>query len=105
MDRSRPPEAGSPENKLPHRMRTRRKGCEACQFTGYHGRQGIYEFLVVTDEIRNMIIDRSAAGQIRAKAIKQGMKTLRQDGWGKVKQGLTTASEVIRVTQEEVIGD
>ncbi len=81
------------------------KGCESCQFTGYYGRQGIYEFLIVNDEIRGMIMERETAAQIRNKAVKQGMKTLRADGWQRVKQGLTTASEVIRVTQEELIDE
>ncbi len=80
------------------------EGCEDCQMTGYHGRQAIYEFLSITDEIRDMIMERATAGQIRSKAINQGMKTLRQDGWERVKGGFTTASEVLRVTQEEVVG-
>ncbi len=78
------------------------KGCEACKFTGYRGREGIYEFLVMNDEIRDMIQTRATANQINAKAIQSGMRTLRQDGWEKVKKGITTPSEVIRVTQEEV---
>ncbi len=77
------------------------KGCEACKFTGYYGRRGIHEFLVVTDAIRDMVVARKTAGQIKAKAIEQGMATLRQSGWEKVKAGLTTPGEVIRVTQEE----
>ncbi len=76
-------------------------GCEACQFTGFLGRQGIYEFLIVNDAIRELIMARATAGQIRNKAIQNGMRTLRQDGWIRVKQGLTTPSEVMRVTQEE----
>ena len=81
------------------------KGCEACKFTGYHGRQGIYEFLVLNDEIRDMILGRATANQIRAKAMALGMRTLRQDGWEKVKEGRTTPGEVIRVTQEETVED
>lgn len=78
------------------------KGCEACKMTGYQGRQGIYEFLIMNDEIREMVVTRATASQIKAKAIKLGMRTLRQDGWEKIKKGVTTPSEVIRVTQEEI---
>ncbi len=78
------------------------KGCEACKFTGYKGRTGIYEFLAVNDAIREMILQRLPANQIQKKAVSAfGMRTLRQDGWEKVLKGSTTISEVIRVTQEE----
>lgn len=77
------------------------RGCESCKMTGYTGRQGIYEFLLIKDEIRDMIMKRATAGEIKEQAIKQGMKTLRQSGWEKVKKGVTTVQEVIRVTQEE----
>lgn len=79
------------------------KGCESCKFTGYRGRQGIYEFLFLNDQIRDMIIAHATANQIKSKAIQQGMRTLRQDGWEKIKKGLTTPAEVIRVTQEETL--
>jgi len=77
------------------------KGCETCHFTGYHGRQGIFEFLIMKDEIRNLILQKTSSAQINTKALQLGMKTLRQSGWEKIKQGLTSPSEVIRVTQEE----
>ena len=77
------------------------KGCEYCKFTGYRGRTGIYEFLPVNDQIRELILKRASANAIRKKAVELGMHALRQDGWEKVKQGLTTLSEVIRVTQQE----
>ena len=79
------------------------KGCEACKMTGYFGRQAIYEFLVLNDDIRDMVLGHKTANQIKQKAIQNGMRTLRQDGWEKVKRGLTTPSEVIRVTQEETV--
>jgi len=75
-------------------------GCEACHFTGYAGRVAIYEFLVIDEEIRNMIISRATATQIQQRAVQKGMKTLRKAGWEKVREGVTTASEVIRVTKE-----
>lgn len=79
------------------------KGCEACKFTGYRGRSGIYEFLVLNDEIRDMILERASADQIKKKAVKMGMRILRQDGLDKVLKGLTTISEVMRVTPQEEI--
>lgn len=77
------------------------KGCEACNFTGYQGRQGIFEFLIICEEIRDLILKKATSTQIKNKAAELGMKTLRQSGWEKIKQGLTSPSEVIRVTQEE----
>jgi len=77
------------------------KGCEACNFSGYMGRAGIYEFLPVTDEVKQLIMQRATADQIKAKAVEQGMVTLQQAGWHKVKQGLTSPQEVIRVIQDE----
>lgn len=77
------------------------KGCESCSFTGYQGRQGIFEFLMIHEDIRELILKKSTSAQIKNKAIELGMKTLRQSGWEKIKLGLTSPSEVIRVTQEE----
>lgn len=74
-------------------------GCDECNNTGYKGRTAIYEFLVVDEDIRQMILDRSSASMINRKAIKKGMNTLRQDGWNKVKEGITTPEEVLRVSQ------
>ena len=77
------------------------KGCEACRFTGYHGRTAIHEILVVTEQIREMILKRVSSQQIKQKAIQQGMRTLRQNGLQKVLMGITTFTEVIRITQQE----
>jgi general secretion pathway protein E len=77
------------------------RGCESCSHTGYWGRMGIFEFLKVTDEIQKLILGKKDANIIKEAARKEGMRTLREDGWLKVKQGLTTVSEVLRVTQEE----
>ncbi|MBN1869066.1 MAG: Flp pilus assembly complex ATPase component TadA [Candidatus Omnitrophica bacterium] len=75
-------------------------GCDACHMTGYSGREAIYEFLVINDDIQKLILRRATAGEIKEKAVTFGMKTLRQSGWDKVKDGVTTLQEVIRVTQE-----
>ena len=77
-------------------------GCEACKFSGYSGREGIYEFLVLNDEIRNLIINRATAGDIKKRAVRRGMRTLNHNGWEKVKLGLTTPQEVLRVTHEGI---
>lgn len=79
----------------------RGKGCEHCRHTGYKGRTAIYEILVVTDQIRELVLKRSSSDQIKRKALSLGMRTLRQDGWEKINMGITTPEEVIRVTQEE----
>lgn len=77
------------------------KGCDDCKFTGYKGRTGIYEFLLISDPIRDMILAREPANKIKNKVVSLGMRTLRDDGWDKIKRGLTTPTEVLRVTQQE----
>lgn len=79
------------------------KGCENCNQTGYHGRIGIYELLLLQSEIHDMIIEKTSAIPIKEKARALGMTTLREGGWEKVRQGVTTASEIYRVTLEEEI--
>jgi general secretion pathway protein E len=79
----------------------RGKGCEKCTFTGYHGRMGIFELLVVEDDIRRLILKSADANELRQTAIKLGMRTIMDDGNHKVINGVTTLSEVFRVTQEE----
>jgi general secretion pathway protein E len=78
----------------------RGKRCEKCAFTGYYGRSGIFELLVVDDDIRRLILSNADANRIRETARGHGMKTLLEDGIGKVKAGITTLSEILRVTQE-----
>ena len=79
------------------------KGCEACSNTGYSGRKGIFELLVLTDSVRDLVMARSDASRIKQQALREGMHTLRQDGVRKILSGLTTMEEVFRVTQEDVI--
>lgn len=73
------------------------KGCIACNNTGYKGRQGVFEFLQVTNEMRDLIIKRASASEIKELAIKQGMHTLRQEGIDKILEGTTSVEEVLRV--------
>ncbi|WP_114298434.1 GspE/PulE family protein [Anaerobacterium chartisolvens] len=75
----------------------RPNGCIHCNNTGYRGRKAIYELLVVTEEIQKMILNRSSARDIELKAIDEGMVTLRQDAYKKVKQGITSMEEIVRV--------
>lgn len=75
------------------------KGCKACHGSGYRGRTGIFELMVINDEIRNLIVSRAASSQIRKAALENGMHTLRDDGLQKVIAGDTTIDEVMRVTQ------
>lgn len=76
------------------------KGCEHCKHTGYYGRTAIYEFMVIDDEIREHIVRKTPANQLRQIALSKGMIGLRQDGMEKVRLGITTLDEVLRVTQE-----
>src|SRR5882724_3244268 len=76
-------------------------GCESCRQLGYQGRKGIYELLVVTEAIRPLVMNRANATAIAQRAMDAGMRTLRTDGWNKVKAGETTIEEVLRVTQME----
>lgn len=79
----------------------RGSGCEMCRFTGYRGRSGIFEMLEINDQIRELIVKKTSSQQIKEKAMMLGMKTLKAAGWDKVKEGLTTVEEILRVTQEE----
>lgn len=76
------------------------KGCEVCHDTGYDGRIGIYEVMLIDDDIRNAIIDRKSAATIKEISVKNGMHTMLEDGLEKIKQGLTTVEEVLRVTRQ-----
>ena len=78
-------------------------GCRSCRNSGFRGRSGIYELMVTGDTIRDMCVERVNAGAIRNQAIKEGMITLRKDGWRKVLQGKTTIDEVARVTAGDII--
>ena len=76
----------------------RGRGCAACRHTGYRGRMGIFELLVVTEKVKQHLLKTPNAVTLRALAQAEGMVTLRADGWRKVQAGLTTVEEVLRVT-------
>jgi type IV pilus assembly protein PilB len=72
-------------------------GCLSCNNTGYRGRKGVYEFLVVSEEIQKLILERASTTTIRDMAIREGMNTLKQDGYIKVRKGITSVEELLRV--------
>ncbi len=79
------------------------KGCEKCNSTGYRGRTTISELLILNERIKELIVEKAPASVIKNEAIKQGMRTLRQDGLAKVLRGATTLEEVIRVSADDEI--
>jgi len=80
------------------------KGCKYCDESGYKGRMGIYELLVVSEEIKKLVLEKKSSGSIKEAACRQGMTTLWEDGLAKVKAGITTLEEVAKVTREEEAG-
>jgi general secretion pathway protein E len=80
------------------------KGCVACNFTGYKGRSGIYEIMLVDEGVRALILKNADSNTIKKEAVRsQGMVLLREDGVRKASQGLTSLEEVMRVTEENVV--
>jgi type II secretion system protein E len=92
---------GFPEEEIETTKFMRGAGCEECRQLGYQGRLAIYELLVLNEALRPLILSRAAATTIAQRAMEHGMRTLRVDGWNKVKGGITTIEEVLRVTQIE----
>ncbi|HAK95139.1 MAG TPA: type II secretion system protein GspE [Planctomycetes bacterium] len=87
---------------LPGGVLWRGRGCDNCLGRGLYDRTAIYEILVVNEQIRDLIIERTSASVIKQVAVKNGLSTLRMDGAQKVREGLTTVEEVLRVTQLDV---
>jgi type II secretion system protein E len=79
----------------------RAAGCDECRGTGYRGRVGLFELLVVDEAVQELILRRASSGEIKEAAASQGMSTLREEGWQKVLDGLTSVEEVTRVTHED----
>ncbi len=77
-------------------------GCEDCRHTGYSGRTGIFELMVIDSEVRRLILDRASSDVIRENVVSKGMTLLRESGWNKVQEGITTIEEVLRVSQEGI---
>jgi len=81
----------------------RGRGCRECRNTGYRGRLGIFELLMIDNELRDMIVQRRSATEMLTVTRKAGMKLMREDGWSKVLKGMTTVEEVVRVTKIDVL--
>lgn len=77
------------------------KGCSSCNFTGFWGRTAIYEILIVNEKIKDLIVKKTPSSRIKKAAIASGMRTLRQDGWQKVLDGVAAPEEVMQVTSAE----
>jgi len=88
------------ETELPETL-YKGRGCRRCQNTGYRGRIGIFEMMVVTDEIRSLIIRNASPRDLRQTSARQGMTSLRDDGFRHLFEGRTSAEEVFRVTKDE----
>ncbi|UCF14484.1 MAG: type II secretion system ATPase GspE [Phycisphaerales bacterium] len=86
--------------KLPEKL-YKGRGCSSCQNTGYRGRVGIFEMMVVTDDIRSLIIQNASPRDLREASAKQGMTSLRDDGFRHLAEGRTTVEEVFRVTKDD----
>jgi len=80
-------------------------GCRECRNTGYHGRRGIFEWMDTSSDIRQMILKNCSSGEIREVACRNGMRTLAEDGWRLVKQGVTTPEEVLRNTKDQSMSE
>ncbi len=76
-------------------------GCRECRGTGYRGRAGVFELLVSSDELRQLAHDRASSQQLKQVAVRQGMRSLRQDGWRKVLAGTTSIAEAMRATRAD----
>jgi type II secretion system protein E len=90
-----------PIERLPEGTLMEAVGCEDCRRTGFRGRTGIYEILVVHEALRALVVQRATAGEIKAHALRHGMRTLRMDGWTKALNGISTLEEVLRVSEED----
>jgi len=87
----------TPEEAKKHKF-YRGRGCPACNNIGYMGRTGIFEIMIMNEELRRVVVDKASASEIREVALRYGMKTLRKDGLDKIFQGITTIEEVVRET-------
>jgi len=78
----------------------RGKGCKECRGTGYSGRLGVFEIFPMSEKIKGLVMEKATDAELREVAVREGMTTLREDAWQKVRSGLTTVEEALRVTGE-----
>jgi type IV pilus assembly protein PilB len=88
---------GFPLDSVEEQVFYRGRGCDQCRHTGYRGRMGIFEMMLMNEEIQDLVVRRSPLSEIKNAALANGMKTLKMDGFEKVVQGTTTVEEVMRV--------
>ena len=79
----------------------RGKGCKECRGTGYSGRLGVFEIFPMSEKMKKLVSEKASDAELRQVAIREGMTTLREDAWQKVRSGLTTLEEALRVTGEK----
>jgi type IV pilus assembly protein PilB len=91
-------DAGISKDTFPDGMVWKGKGCSQCSQTGYKGRIGLYEVMPITPDLRSMILKGASSDEVAQKAVKDGMRTLRDDGIEKIRQGVTTLEELMRET-------
>ncbi len=89
-------DAGYREDNLPETI-FKAVGCKKCGNTGYRGRMGVHEVMLLSEEISRLTVDEATADEIKRVAIKEGMLTLREDGLEKVRMGQTSIEEIVRV--------
>ncbi|HUU83214.1 MAG TPA: ATPase, T2SS/T4P/T4SS family [Phycisphaerae bacterium] len=94
-----PNEVPKDMNLEPGERFSRGKGCRDCRHTGYRGRMGIFELLLMNDELRELVVKHASATQMLVVARRYGIKLMRDDGWSKVRAGMTTVEEINRVTK------
>lgn len=78
-------------------------GCRECRNTGYHGRHAIFEWMDIDNELRELVLKNVSSGEIAAQARRAGLRTLNEDGWRLVRQGVTTPEEVLRVAKDQAV--
>jgi type II secretory ATPase GspE/PulE/Tfp pilus assembly ATPase PilB-like protein len=79
-------------------------GCRTCRNTGFHGRHGIFEWMDMNTEIQEKILKNCSSHEIRVAALRNGLRSLSDDGWRLVRQGITTPEEVMRATKDQTFG-
>jgi type II secretory ATPase GspE/PulE/Tfp pilus assembly ATPase PilB-like protein len=80
-------------------------GCQECRGTGYHGRHAIFEWMDLNNEIRQLVLKNASSGEIREAAVRNGLRSLSDDGWRLIGQGVTTVEEVMRVTKDQTLSN
>ncbi len=93
--------AGISEKDLEGKQLMKPKGCDYCTGTGFRGRLGIFEMMIMNNELRTLAFDRAPTNKIRKAALASGMKSLLMDGRLKILSGTTTAEEIVKVAQVE----